>query len=175
MPLRPDDLDHALASTPNLDAFDSWVRVDLARYRRRPSPFLTWWLYERLRAVDAERQARLDGVARLATLPCAAPAIRNGALSGEAPWPLFRVLLLIRHRDDIVAALGRRGVVTGYIYDPPLDDYAGPRFMEPSPSPDAARWFTRHALPCDPLGAERIAGLLGELQAEGALWTGGHA
>jgi hypothetical protein len=44
----------------------------------------------------------------------------------------------------------------GYIYDPPLDDYAGPEFAEPSPSPDVARWWASRVFPVDPLEADRF-------------------
>ena len=168
MQLRADDLGRALPRAPSLDAFDRWVRVDLAGYRRRTSPLLARWLCERLEAVEADRRARLAGVERLASLPSATPAVRHGGSEDEPLRPLFRVPLLIRDRDDVVAALGRRGVVVGYVYDPPLDDYAGPRFMDPSPSPEAARWFARHALPADPLDATRIARSLDRIGAETA-------
>ena len=142
--------------------------VDLAGYRRRTSPLLARWLCERLEAVEAERRARLAGVERLASLPSATPAVRDGGRGDEPLCPLFRVPLLVHDRDDVVVALGRRGVVVGYVYDPPLDDYAGPRFMDPSPSPEAARCFARHTLPTDPLDATRIARSLDRIGAETA-------
>jgi dTDP-4-amino-4,6-dideoxygalactose transaminase len=172
MPLRPRDLEEALALAPDLDAFDSWIRVDLPSYRRRPSSLLAWWLRRRLRAIDTQRSARLAGVGQLMSLPCATPALRDDGRPGERSWPVFRVPLFVRDRDDVVAALRRCGVVSGYIYDPPLDDYAGPGFMDLSPSPEPARWFARHALPADPLDAERLARLLDQIGAEPACWTG---
>jgi dTDP-4-amino-4,6-dideoxygalactose transaminase len=172
MPLWAEDLQQALERAPDLGAFDRWVRVDLAGYRRRPTPVLVEWLDRRLRAVQAERQARLDGVGRLASLPSATPALRTGR-PGEPPRPLFRVPLLVRHRDDVVAALGRHGVALGYIYDPPLDDYAGPRFMEPSPCPEPARWFAEHALPIDPLHPRHAIRSLERIGVEGARWPAG--
>ena len=54
----------------------------------------------------------------------------------------------------MIAKLKRRILNIGYIYDPPLDDYAGSAFAEPSPSPDAARRWASHVLPLDPLEAE---------------------
>ncbi|MER5838192.1 hypothetical protein ABT116_47785, partial [Streptomyces sp. NPDC002130] len=33
------------------------------------------------------------------------------------------------------------------------DGGAGAEFTDPSPAPEAARWFARHALPVDPLRA----------------------
>jgi hypothetical protein len=173
MPLRPRDLERALAGAPDLDSFDSWIRVDLMDYRRRPTSLLSWWSSRRLRAVDTTRQARLAGAAQLVSLPWATPAIRDDGLPGAPSSAMFRVPLFVRDRDDLVAALGRAGVVSGYIYDPPLDDYAGPRLMEPSPSPEPARWFARHALPADPLDAKRLVRLLERIGAKEARWTGG--
>jgi len=51
-------------------------------------------------------------------------------------------------------------VVAGYIYDPPLDDYAGAEFVEPSPDPTSARWFASHVLPADPLLARTLTAAL---------------
>ncbi|CAM5689254.1 UDP-4-amino-4, 6-dideoxy-N-acetyl-beta-L-altrosamine transaminase OS=Streptomyces griseorubiginosus OX=67304 GN=pseC PE=3 SV=1 [Streptomyces griseorubiginosus] len=62
---------------------------------------------------------------------------------------------LVDDRDALVQRLVRHDVVSGYLYDPPLDDYAGAEFVEPSPDPSAARWFAAHALPADPLLARR--------------------
>ncbi|MGP2436498.1 DegT/DnrJ/EryC1/StrS family aminotransferase [Streptomyces sp. JW3] len=96
-------------------------------------------------------------------------AVGRGLVAGEvragggvAVQPLFRVPLLVADRDAAVAALARRGVVVGYLYDPPLDDYAGAEFTDPSPAPAAARWFARHALPVDPLRAQEVIGILAE-------------
>jgi hypothetical protein len=74
--------------------------------------------------------------------------------------PLFRVPLLVADRDAAIAALARRGIVVGYLYDPPLDDYAGEEFTDPSPAPGRARWFAAHALPVDPLRAREAIGVL---------------
>jgi hypothetical protein len=77
--------------------------------------------------------------------------------------PLFRIPLLVEDRDAVLAELLRRQVPAGYIYDPPLDDYAGSRFTEPSPDPEVARWWARRVLPVDPLDAGRVLGILGSL------------
>ncbi|MDO0930929.1 hypothetical protein QQY66_04275 [Streptomyces sp. DG2A-72] len=61
------------------------------------------------------------------------------------------------------------GMVCGYVYEPPLDDYAGAEFAEPSPDPSAARWFASHVLPADPLLARRITGALTRERATAAL------
>jgi Acetyltransferase (GNAT) domain/DegT/DnrJ/EryC1/StrS aminotransferase family len=84
-----------------------------------------------------------------------------GNLDGQRP--LFRVPLLVEDRDAVLAELLRRQVPVGYAYDPPLDDYAGPRFAEPSPVPEVARWWARRVLPVDPLDAGRVLGALGPL------------
>ncbi|MGW6567323.1 DegT/DnrJ/EryC1/StrS family aminotransferase [Streptomyces sp. NPDC054975] len=70
--------------------------------------------------------------------------------------PLFRVPLLVDDRDAAIAALARRRIVTGYLYDPPLDTYAGDIFTDPSPAPGPASWFARHALPVDPRRAAEV-------------------
>jgi hypothetical protein len=33
-----------------------------------------------------------------------------------------------------------------YVYNPSLDDYAGPAFADPSPAPEAARWWASNVL-----------------------------
>jgi hypothetical protein len=76
--------------------------------------------------------------------------------------PLFRVPLFVADRDAAIAALARRGIIVGYLYDPPLDDYAGAAFTDLSPAPEAARWFARHALPVDPLRARAVVEVLEE-------------
>ncbi|WP_343243656.1 hypothetical protein [Streptomyces sp. SID13726] len=57
---------------------------------------------------------------------------------------------------------------SGFRYDPPLDDYAGPESVEPSPGPWAARWFAVHVLPVDPLRARRIVDAFAEERATDA-------
>ncbi|MFD7134058.1 DegT/DnrJ/EryC1/StrS family aminotransferase [Streptomyces sp. NPDC059894] len=94
----------------------------------------------------------------------AGTGFRSGSSAGGAPGvqPLFRVPLFVADRDAAIAALARRGIVVGYLYDPPLDDYAGAAFTDPSPDPAGARWFARHALPVDPLRARRVVDVLQE-------------
>jgi hypothetical protein len=105
----------------------------------------------RLRHLDVDRARRIEGVDRLRALPAAAPAVREGD-----PQPLFRVPLLMEDRGAMIAKLERRILGIGYIYDPPLDDYAGPEFAEPSHAPEVARRWSRRVLPVDPLDAEAI-------------------
>ncbi|MYZ38945.1 DegT/DnrJ/EryC1/StrS aminotransferase family protein, partial [Streptomyces sp. SID4917] len=83
----------------------------------------------------------------------------------EPVQPLFRVPLLVEDRDAAIAALARHRVTTGYLYDPPLDVYAGEVFTDPSPAPGPAAWFARHALPVDPRRADQVISVLTTLGA----------
>jgi hypothetical protein len=80
---------------------------------------------------------------------------------------LFRVPLLVEDRGAMIARLERRILSIGYIYDPPLDDYAGPEFAEPSPAPDVARWWASRVLPIDPLEADRVLRFTPDVSAGG--------
>lgn len=156
--LDPDGLELALKEIPELPPFDPWVRADLHDYRARRGRLARWYHSRRLAKVPAERGRRLAGVARLAELPTVAAAVAD-----NLDQPLFRVPLLVRDRDAAIAALERRGVATGYLYDPPYDDYA-PAFTEPSPDPAPARWWARHVLPVDPVYAHRSLPVLRDLE-----------
>jgi dTDP-4-amino-4,6-dideoxygalactose transaminase len=151
MPLRPDELHRALAAGPGLERLETWIRVDRPQYRLTASAFLLRGVLRRLRRLEADRARRIEGVARLRALPNVAPAVRRGD-----PQPLFRVPLLVPDREYALARLERHIHGTGYIYDPPLDDYAGPDFAEPSPAPDVARRWARAVLPVDPLEADKV-------------------
>lgn len=155
--LRGPDLDLALKQAPELPPFDPWVQADLHDYRTRRGPLARWYQSRRVAKVPRERARRVAGVRRLAELPCAAPAVRE-----QVEQPLFRVPLLVRERDRAITELERNGVATGYLYDPPYDEYA-PGFTEPSPEPEAARWWARHVLPVDPLYAARALPVLERL------------
>ncbi|WP_433516368.1 DegT/DnrJ/EryC1/StrS family aminotransferase [Nonomuraea sp. CA-143628] len=156
--LRPDELAAAMKQVPSLPPFDPWVRADLHDYRARRGALARWYQSRRLAKVPGERARRLAGVRSLAELPSVAAGVRD-----QVDQPLFRVPLLVRDRDAAIAALERRGVVTGYLYDPPYDDYA-PAFTDPSPDPGPARWWARHALPVDPVYAARSLPILRELE-----------
>nr|WP_079275029.1 DegT/DnrJ/EryC1/StrS family aminotransferase [Streptomyces phaeoluteigriseus] len=110
-------------------------------------------------------------VAQSVGRPVAQPVTR--ALTQPVVQPLFRVPLFVADRDAAIAALARRGIVVGYLYDPPLDDYAGAGFTDLSPDPEGARWFARHALPVDPLRARQVVGVLEESGARPAEAPGG--
>jgi len=146
---RRAELETALAHAPDLPPFDSWVRADLHHYRNRNGALARWYQTRRLRALPRERDRRIAGAQLLAELPSAAEGVRR-----HADQPLFRVPLLVEDRDAAIATLERHGVATGYLYDPPYDDYL-PGLVEPSPAPEVARWWGRHVLPVDPLYAHR--------------------
>ena len=54
----------------------------------------------------------------------------------------------------------RRRINVYFVYAPPLDDYAGPEFLDPSPDREAARWWAAHVLPVNPHDAERVLQLV---------------
>ncbi|MGW7285071.1 DegT/DnrJ/EryC1/StrS family aminotransferase [Streptomyces sp. NPDC054847] len=153
MALRPDELARALPRSPSLDAFDSWARVDMHSYRLVPGRLRLRRTERLLARLDERLAAHLTGTQRLLDTPWAAP--RPGPAQ-----PLFRVPLLVEDRTAATAALARHRIPVGYLYDPPLDRYAGDHFTDPSPAPAAASWFARHALPVDPLRAEQAAVVL---------------
>ncbi|MEU5753448.1 DegT/DnrJ/EryC1/StrS family aminotransferase [Streptomyces sp. NPDC047829] len=174
MPLRPRELARALASAPDLAAHDPWVRVDMHDYRLRAGRFRLGRIARRLDGLDDVLARCRSGTELLLSTRWARPAgwdAPRGGAPREAPGgaqPLFRVPLLVADRDAAVRALARRGIVVGYLYDPPLDDYAGADFTDPSPSPEGARWFARHALPVDPLRARAAVAALEESGARPA-------
>ncbi|MFC4586196.1 DegT/DnrJ/EryC1/StrS family aminotransferase [Sphaerisporangium corydalis] len=156
--LREEELRSALAQAPSLPPLDRWVRADLHDYRSARGGVARWYQSRRLARLPEDRDRRLAGVALLAELP----TVARGVLD-QVDQPLFRVPLLVSDRDEAIAALARRGVPTGYLYDPPYDDYANP-FVEPSQDRAAARWWAQHVLPIDPLYAHRALPVVGALQ-----------
>jgi hypothetical protein len=149
MPLRREHLSAAVHEARDLEHFDRWVRVDNHDYRRRQRADMLAGTVERLRDPELDRSRRIEGVVRTRGLEAAAPAVSAGD-----PLPLFRVPLLVQNRDAAAAALEVAGHPLHYVYDPPLDDYAGDLFVDPSPAPEVARWWSKHVLPIDPLRAE---------------------
>lgn len=163
MELQERHLREAAGRSPDLGAFDRWVRVDLHGYRREHGRLLRSTLRRRVSGLDADLSRRREGTRLLGGTVWAAAGVRSAVaeeVQDRGVPPLFRVPLMVRDRDKLVARLERCGVVIGYLYDPPLDDFAGPEFVEPSPAPEAARWFAAHALPVDPLLARRMMRLL---------------
>jgi hypothetical protein len=94
--------------------------------------------------------------------PCQVPPAdaRDGCRGNQ----LLRVPLLIEDRDAVALELKRLGINVFFVYAPPLDDYAGPELCEPSPLPEAARWWAAHILPVDPHDADRLLGLVAKKQ-----------
>ncbi len=154
MPLRPDELARAARGAPGLDAHHPWVRVDMHDYRLESGRLRLRRIGRKLDRLDEVLEACRAGTELLLSTPWAKPRENHGT------QPLFRVPLFVADRDAAIAALARRGVVVGYLYDPPLDDYAGAEFTDLSPAPEAARWFARHALPVDPLRARTVVEVL---------------
>jgi dTDP-4-amino-4,6-dideoxygalactose transaminase len=152
MELRAEELRHAVAGGPQLDAFEAWTRVDRHDYRLKPGVPDLQIILKKLHGLDADSARRIEGVERLRR---AFPSVTAAAQHAPAQ-PLFRLPLLVQDREAAMGLLARNGIVTRYIYDPPLDDYAGQEFMERSPSPHPARWWLRHALPVDPLKASDL-------------------
>ncbi|MFE9017380.1 DegT/DnrJ/EryC1/StrS family aminotransferase [Streptomyces sp. NPDC007808] len=144
---------------PSLAAYEPWVRVDLHGFRSRHGALVRGQLELRMALLDGDLARRRAGVQMLSDTTWATPALRERT-AHDGPPPLFRVPLLVHDRDTLLERLVDHGVVTGYVYDPPLDDYAGAEFVEPSPDPSAARWFAAHTLPADPLLARRITDAL---------------
>ncbi|MGW1883206.1 DegT/DnrJ/EryC1/StrS family aminotransferase [Streptomyces sp. NPDC001970] len=163
MPLRAGELKQAVAEAPALAPLHSWVRVDMHDYRIAAGPARHRRTARLLDRLDERLAAHLAGTERLLASPWGAPGPGSGPVQ-----PLFRVPLLVEDRDAAIAALARRRITTGYLYDPPLDDYASELFTDVSPSPEPARWFARHALPADPLAADRILTVLRESGARPA-------
>ncbi len=173
MPLRPEELTRAVASrpergeaaapggasAPGLDALDSWARVDMHDYRLRGGAFRLGRVGRGLDRLDDVLAGCRAGTELLLSTRWARP---EGVPPSGTVQPLFRVPLLVADRDAAIRALARRGIVVGYLYDPPLDDYAGAAFTDPSPAPEGARWFARHALPVDPLRARAVVAALEE-------------
>ncbi|AXG82525.1 DegT/DnrJ/EryC1/StrS family aminotransferase [Streptomyces paludis] len=174
MPLRADELARAVAAAPDLAAFHSWVRVDMHDYRLRPGRLRLRRTERLLGALDATLDAHRAGTEALLGSPWAPPSsgpvqggpVQGGPVQGGPVQPLFRFPLLVADRAAAVAALARRHITTGYLYDPPLDSYAGAAFTDPPPSPapgtSAGAWFARHALPVDPRLADRVISVLRE-------------
>jgi hypothetical protein len=159
MALHAPRLSASAREAPSLSAYEPWVRVDLHGFRSRHGALVRGQMTLRTALLDGNLTRRRVGVSLLSGTAWASPALRDRAARG-VPLPLFRVPLLVHDRDALIERLVRHGVVAGYVYDPPLDDYAGAEFVEPSPDPSAARWFASHVLPADPLLARKITNAL---------------
>jgi hypothetical protein len=154
VPLRGSRLQDARASR-DLGQFDAWMQTGYPDYRMRQRPGYLRRTLGSLRRLGRDREERIAGLLRLRALDAVAPAAREGD-----PLPLLRVPLLIEERHAVALELRRHGINVFFLYAPPLDDYSGPEFCEPSPLPEAARWWAAHILPVDPHDAERVLGLV---------------
>lgn len=154
VPLRAPQLEEAVSSN-DLGAFDAWMETAYPDYRMQQRAGALKKTVGSLRALNRDRAHRIEGVVRLRELEAVAPAARRDPL-----LPLLRVPLLIENRDDVAMELRRRGINVHFVYAPPLDDYFGPAFAEPSPDPEAARWWAAHVLPVNPHDAERVLDLV---------------
>ncbi|MET9543907.1 DegT/DnrJ/EryC1/StrS family aminotransferase [Streptomyces sp. NPDC006627] len=155
MELHPRRLADCARRAPSLPAYEPWVRVDLHGFRERHGALVRCQLKLRMDRLDGALARRSVGVSLLASTAWAGRALRERTAE-DGPLPLFRVPLLVQDRDALLDRLVDHGMVCGYVYDPPLDDYAGAEFVEPSPDPSAARWFASHTLPVDPLLARKV-------------------
>ncbi|GAA5706925.1 hypothetical protein AQJ43_04880 [Streptomyces avermitilis] len=164
MALHAERLSGCAREAPSLAAYEPWVRVDLHGFRSRHGALVRGQLTLRMDRLDDDLARRAVGVSLLSGTAWASPALRDRT-AHNGHLPLFRVPLLVHDRNALIERLVSHGVVTGYVYDPPLDDYAGAEFVEPSPDPSAARWFASHVLPADPLLARGITNALTAEQA----------
>ncbi|MGW7296784.1 DegT/DnrJ/EryC1/StrS family aminotransferase [Streptomyces sp. NPDC054829] len=159
MDLHAPRLTTSARSAPSLTAYEPWVRVDLHGFRVRHGTLVRGQLGLRMARLEDDLARRRAGVALLSGTAWSSTALSERALH-DGPLPLFRVPLLVRDRDTLLERMVDHGMVCGYVYDPPLDDYAGAEFVDPSPDPRAARWFASHVLPVDPLLARRTISAL---------------
>jgi DegT/DnrJ/EryC1/StrS aminotransferase family protein len=155
VPLRASRLRGAVSANNGLEPFDEWMNTAYPDYRMGQRSSGVRRTLAALRDVERDRRERLAGVVRLRELDAVAP----GAQAGP-PQPLLRVPLLIENRDSVANALHQRGINVYFVYDPPLDEYAGPEFVEPSSAPGAASWWSRHVLPVDPHDAREVVKLV---------------
>jgi hypothetical protein len=155
IPLQASRLAKALSDGGGLDAFDGWMRTAYADYRMAQRTSSLKRTLAGLRDLARDRQSRIEGVARLQQLDAVAARVRE-----MPPQPLLRVPLLIERRDTVARELQRRRIKIYFVYDPPLDEYSGPEFTDPSCAPEAAGWWSRHVLPIDPRDAERVVNLV---------------
>ena len=155
VPLRAGELEHA-RSSGDLGSFDSWMETAYPDYRMPQRSSHLRRTLACLRELGRDRECRIAEVARLRGLDAVAPAVH----AGES-LPLLRVPLLVEDRDASALELRRRRINVYFVYAPPLDDYAGPTFCEPSAEPEAARWWADHILPLDPHDVKRVLDLVG--------------
>jgi len=160
MDLEEDELRNAV-KIGGLKNFEKWVRVDGPLYRTWQSKHEIQKLAERLVTSDISKEERIRGLELLMGLDVAPDILRD-----SIPQAVLRVPLLVKNRNEIARLLHANGIGTSYIYDPPLDDYAGPEFTDISPNPENARWWARHVLPIHPLEARQFLKLVRDLKID---------
>lgn len=158
VPLRAPRLELARASG-DLGEFAGWMETAYPDYRMPQRSSELRRTLRDLRDLERDREERIAGVCRLRVLDAVAPAAREGD-----PLPLLRVPLLVEDRDAVAFELRQRGISVFFVYAPPLDEYSGPEFCEPSPLPEAARWWANHILPVNPHDAGHVLDLVGKKQ-----------
>jgi hypothetical protein len=158
VPLQAPRLRVALSDI-GLDQIDGWMGTGYPDYRMAQQSRHLKRTLASLHDIERDREQRIAGVLRLRTLDAVAPAGREGAAQ-----PLLRVPLLVEDRDAVALELRRSRINVHFVYDPPLDDYSGSEFSEPSSAPEAARWWGAHVLPIDPHDADRILEMVGRNQ-----------
>jgi hypothetical protein len=149
MPLQSSLLRRAIATGRGLDAFDSWVRVDGPEYRLKLMTSDLKSLLLKLKSYPSDMELREQGVTRLKDMQVTAAGVKASPVR-----PYLRVPLLVKKRDVIRNSLSKCGMQVIYIYDPPLDDYAGVEFATPATEQENARWWARHVLPINPMQAD---------------------
>lgn len=155
MLLKPEALAAGLGEGGGLDRLDPWVRVDLHSYRQEPLPARVEATRIELERFEANRKARLEGTRKLRTL-----GLTPADVHVPVDEALFRFPLFVRDREASLARLAREDFVVDYVYDPPLDRYAGERFADAiASSPRAIRW-SRDVLPVDPLRADAFLAIV---------------
>ncbi len=158
VPLQAPRLRDAVSDI-GLDQFDQWMETGYPDYRMPQQSRHLKRTLAGLRDLERDREERIAGVLRLRALDAVAPGGREGAAQ-----PLLRVPLLVEDRDAVALELRRSRINVYFVYDPPLDDYSGYEFSEPSSDPEAARWWAAHVLPIDPHDANRVLEILGKNQ-----------
>ena len=102
-----------LVPATGLDMFDEWMETAYPDYRMQQRPSALKRTLAGLRALERDREERIEGVLRLRELDSVAPAAREGT-----PLPLLRVPLLIEERDAVAVELRRRRINVYFVYAP---------------------------------------------------------
>ncbi len=157
MPLRAEQLRSAQASR-DIGAFDPWVLVDGPMSRTETKNKEIAALISKLQPYLDDNSDWLKGVEKLTKLDAAIPITRE--LTDQ---PLMRVPLLVESRESIRGKLRESSMSVPYVYFPPLDEYAGTEFCDPSTAPENAQWWGEHVLPIPPLFADKFIGLVDTL------------